>query len=159
MKLRCKIKNRNLLMSQLSKFFRLPFADKILAAEAFLLLGWARFAVLVLPFRWVAKFIGEQKEFSEKEVEKASNDSGIYRIRWAVRRISRFTPWRSNCLAKAIAGHFMLRRRGISSTLYFGMTKGAKGKYAAHAWLKSNGVILTGGANLERYTIVATFSH
>jgi hypothetical protein len=72
--------------------------------------------------------------------------------------MSCYTPWLSNCLAKAIAGRCMLRRRRIASTLYFGMTKGEDGQLKAHAWLQSGGMTLTGGSNLDRYAVIATFS-
>jgi len=88
----------------------------------------------------------------------ASSALRIRRVAWAVRRTSRYTPWRSNCLAKAIAGRCMLRRRRIASTLYFGVARDADSQLAAHAWLQSGGIVLTGGSNLERYAVVATFT-
>ena len=140
-------------MSQLAKFFRLSAADRRLVLEAAAWLGLARAAVITLPFRLVAAILRRQKH-----TRTAENETAVRRVAWAVRRTSRYTPWRSNCLAKAIAGRCMLRRRRIASTLYFGMTRGSDSQLAAHAWLQSGGMTLTGGSNLERYSIVATFT-
>ena len=145
-------------MTAILRFFNLSFSDKCLSLEAYILLGIARIAVLVLPFRWVASSIGKQIRIDEA----IDNEnimlpiSEIRRIGRAIRRAGRYTPWNSNCLAKAIAGQYMLHRRQISNSLYFGMHK-VNGKFEAHAWLRSNGMVLTGGSDLDRYTIVAKF--
>ena len=76
----------------------------------------------------------------------------------SLKKISRSTPWRSNCLAKSIAAKYMLRRRRIASTLYFGLTKNSVGEFEAHAWLKSGEMILTGDSDLQNYAVVAKFT-
>lgn len=147
-------------MSQIGKFLRLPFSDKFLILETVTLLGFARFLVLALPFKQVAKLLFTNQDLSRIDSEiKSSPDPKVIRVAWAVRRMSSYTPWKSNCLAKVIAGYFMLKRRRISSSIYFGMTKNNKGEFAAHAWLSSNGKIITGGSNLQRYSVVATFTN
>ena len=86
-------------------------------------------------------------------------DSRAYRIGWAVRTMSRRTPWNSNCLAQAIAAKRMLRRRGTACTLYLGLAKDAHDELAAHAWLRCGNRVLTGGRLSQRqYTVVSTFS-
>lgn len=149
-------------MSRLAKVFRLSSPDRRLALEAAIFLGLARFAVVALPFRWIASALGRQiATFDAAETgEKTAcfPSAPIRRIGWAINRIGRHTPWRSNCLAKAIAGRFMLRRRRINSTIYFGVAKDLKGEFEAHAWLNSNGIILNDTADLERYIIVAVYT-
>ena len=49
----------------------------------------------------------------------------------------------------------MLRRRGIPSTLYLGMTRDP---VAAHAWLRVGDTNVTGGRDVERYAVVASFA-
>jgi hypothetical protein len=147
-------------MSNLKTFFKLPRIDQLLVLEAFILLGLARAAVLSLPFRWLAYFLGEKKSsLKEKDsLEEEPPPPKARHIGWALRLMSQHTPWESNCLAKAVAGRFMLKRRKLSATLYFGMTKGADGKLEAHAWLKSGRKILTGDSDLDQYSVVAIFS-
>ena len=146
-------------MPRFSKLFRLSAGDRRLALEALVWLGLARAAVVALPFRWVAAILRRQEgtRAADNEVD-VSSASRARRVAWAVRRTSRYTPWLSNCLAKAIAGRCMLRRRRIPSTLYFGVTKDDDSGFAAHAWLQCGEMILTGGSNLGRYAVVAEFA-
>jgi len=147
-------------MSYIAKFFRFSIAEQRLLLEAATLLGLARLAIIALPFRWVAAVLGERRthilDASGANSEKITA-LPVSRVAWAIWLTGRHTPWRSNCLAKAVAGRLMLRRRGIGSTLYFGMAKDEEGKFEAHAWLSSDGVILTGGAESDRYSVLAEF--
>ena len=61
-------------------------------------------------------------------------------------------------MAQALAGKYMLRRRGITSTLYLGVAKGVKTQLEAHAWLRSGNFVVAGGEDLERFTVIGTFS-
>ena len=59
------------------------------------------------------------------------------------------------CLEKALAGKWMLRRRGIASTMYVGMARKGS-EFIAHAWLVGEGQTLTGAGNLA-YAPLAAF--
>ena len=148
-------------MSYIVKFFRFPVAEQRLLLEAATLLGLARLAIIALPFRWVAAVLGERRRTNVLDASGANSEKitalPVSRVAWAIWLTGRHTPWLSNCLAKAVAGRLMLRRRGIGSTLYFGMAKGDEGEFEAHAWLSSGGVILTGGAESDRYSVIAEF--
>ena len=149
-------------MSYLAKFFRFSIAEQRLLLEAVMLLGLARLAIIALPFRWIAPVLGERHRANSLDAPAANSGKitalPVSRVAWAIWLTGRYTPWRSNCLAKAVAGRLMLRRRGIGSTLYFGMAKDEEGKFEAHAWLSSDGVILTGGAESDRYSVLAKFA-
>ena len=77
------------------------------------------------------------------------------RVGASVERVARFTWWRSMCLEKALAGKWMLRRRGISSTMYVGMARKGS-EFIAHAWLVGEGQTLTGAGNVS-YAPLAAF--
>ena len=57
-------------------------------------------------------------------------------------------PFRSVCLQQAMAGHAMLKRRGVHSAMHFGAGKGKGGigdkPIDAHAWLDAGGIKVTG---------------
>lgn len=144
-------------MSRLGKFLSLSFSNRLLVLETIILLGLARLAVVTLPFRWISCVLGQKVEDSVENEELSVPSLIVRRIEWVLRRTSLYTPWRSNCLARAIAGRFMLRRRSITSTLYFGVAKDETGEFEAHAWLSSGGKIVTGGAEANRFAVVATF--
>lgn len=147
-------------MSRLARFFRLPDLERRLALEALFYLAAARAAVLVLPFRWVASILGQPLKQAAAETETIELPRPEARaVGRAIARVRRHTPWHSNCLAQALAGFWMLRRRSIPGTLFFGMTRNAGGNLEAHAWLRCGGAILTGGGGLHRYSVVAAFAH
>jgi len=144
----------------LAKWSHRTCGDRAILLESFLMLGVARLAVLLLPFRWLAVFLGKQNRRTD---EKGVNVSGLTLARnigKAVCSAANFTPWESACLPQAVAAQWMLKRRGIAGTLYLGVAKleSTQDKLAAHAWLSCFGVILTGAADYEKYTVIAMFS-
>jgi hypothetical protein len=120
--------------------------------EALILLGMARVTVLCIPFKRVAPHLGQ----SQQETPTGAPTASATRVAHTIYLVSRHTSWDSNCLAQALAGHVMLRRRQTANTLYLGVYKqGAE--FAAHAWLRNGDLIVTGGAGHERYTVIACY--
>lgn len=66
------------------------------------------------------------------------------RIGWAIATAARHVPWRADCLIQAMAAKAWLRRRGLAGDFYLGVAKDARGAFAAHAWLRSGDVVVTG---------------
>ena len=77
------------------------------------------------------------------------------RVGAMVERAARITLWRSMCLEKALAGRWMLRRRGIDNTMYVGMARQGQ-TFVAHAWLVGEGRTLIGAGNTV-YAPLAAF--
>lgn len=126
--------------------------DRALLGEAFACLALARLATLLLPFRVVARGLGAHNEESTR-AEPAT--ARARRVGAAVAVAARRTPWRSLCLEQAVAAKAMLRRRGIPSTLYLGVTAAP---FEAHAWVRVGEVNVTGGTDVDRFAVVATFA-
>ena len=145
-------------MNAFRKFIALSWMEQLILFEALFYLGLARLALLTVPFKYIAPHLGQQME--QKDIQKSSlSPSGIARqIAWAVDVMSRRTPWESACLAQAIAGKFMLKRRSLTSWLYLGTKKDDADKFIAHAWLQSGNEILLGGAGSESFTALSVFS-
>lgn len=134
-------------------------AERLLLLEAFALLGVARLLVLTMPFRWLAGSLGEH--MAQSAPEATPDDLRCARlIGQAVRSAANNTPWQSVCLPQAVAGQWMLKRRGIAATLYLGVAKAdaRPEQLAAHAWLRCGETIITGSAGHRQFTVVATFS-
>jgi len=141
------------------KWRRRNRTERILLLEAFLLLGTARLAVLLLPFRWLAKSLGNHMKETDTLIQP--DDLKLARmVGGAVRSAASYTPWGSVCLPQAVAAQWMLKRRRIAGTLYMGVMKdGTKPeKLQAHAWLRCGPIILTGAKGHRQYTVVSTFS-
>jgi hypothetical protein len=136
---------------------KLSRSDWLLLAEAGALLGLARLAVLTLPFRWVMRACGTYMAESPPELD-AADAARVERVAWAVDTARLFTPWNSNCLAQAIAGARMLRRRGIATTTYLGVTTAGPQELGAHAWLRAGPDVILGDRQLDGFTTVSSFA-
>jgi hypothetical protein len=144
-------------MSRLHKFLNLPCADRNCLIEAAFWLGCARLAIVILPFRRIAPFLGRNMAQS-LEAEESANRELLDKISWAVTTASRQLPWECLCLAQALAGKAMLKRRGVTSTLYLGLAKDEEASLRAHAWLRCGNRILTGEREMAEFTIIASFA-
>ena len=146
-------------MNTYQKIIALSWTERFLLVEACLYLGMARAALLTLPFKRIAPFLGEQVEKDDVRETDSPPSNIARRIGWAVDVMSRRTPWESACLAQAIAGKFMLKRRGLTSLLYLGTRKDEAGQFTAHAWLQNGNEILLGGGGHETFTVLSAFVH
>ena len=139
--------------AKLTKFLARTPAERLLLLEASAWLALCRLAVRLLPFRWIAPRLGAH--MVEPMEAGGADEVLLRRVAWAVAAAARHVPWQAVCLPQAMAAKAMLRRRGIDSTLYLGVTGGDG--MTAHAWLRAGGRIVTGGRGVERYTVVSTF--
>jgi hypothetical protein len=139
----------------------MPWSERALAVEAIVMLAAARIFVLTARERELVSRIGGKAAAAAAGPEEAGIPAGSRkesqgaRIGAMLERAARYTWWRSMCLEKALAGRWMLRRRGIPSTMYVGMAKRG-GAFIAHAWLVGEGRTVT-GATAENYATLAAF--
>ncbi|MCX7842964.1 MAG: lasso peptide biosynthesis B2 protein, partial [Clostridia bacterium] len=126
--------------------------------EAFFLTGLSRFAILFFPFRNVASVMGKPMFETSQELEAGFMEKAM-EIAFILKKIPRYTPWQSKCLVQALTGQLMLRRRGISSTIYLGISKDENGGLLAHAWLRCGSVVITGDEFMSKYKQVACFGY
>ena len=144
-------------MSALRKFLDLHWNERLLLMEAWLYLGAARAALLVIPFRDIAPRLGRPWGADAVPIADSPAPAMARQIGWAVEIMARHTPWESACLAQSIAGKFMLGKRGLSSLLFLGMKKDEAGKLTAHAWLRVGDEILVGGAGHSTFTVLCSY--
>ena len=142
----------------LMKFFSLSTKEKLLLFEALIVLAFMRAAIFIFPFRYIASFLGQPERFGESsEIQKGEKLFSTKTIGWSVSTVARYTPWKSTCLAQAFSGKWMLRQRGIKSTIFIGVLP-LQNELKAHAWLKAGDLILTGEREMEPYHVISTFS-
>jgi hypothetical protein len=145
-------------MTGFVRFFRhTPFEQRLFFA-AMLWLGLSRLAILLLPFRWIAPYLGRNMALTTDELPVGCETLLINAVQWAIQTASCYAPWECRCLVQAIAGKILLRRRGIPSTIYMGVRRDENNCFSAHAWLRCGKFILTGKPGMEYYAIVATFA-
>ena len=130
----------------------------LLITEAWCLLGIARMLLLLYPFKKIITMLGGQVSVQAPSTAAARIGNEQEQIRRAIRIACRCAPWRTKCFEQALAGKIMLRKRNISSTVYFGIDK-ENGQLIAHAWLQSEGLSITGGTQHNRYTVIGCFQN
>jgi hypothetical protein len=137
------------------QFLRLPAADRAALLEALAVCTAASIVLKVMPFSRVAPRLG--RHMAETPAYQPGATSGhVPRVGWAVGAAARALPWKPLCFPQAITAKWMLKRRGIQSTLYLGTDP--KSNYDAHAWVRAGGVIVTGGPHQGRFAIVSSFA-
>ena len=144
-------------MRLLRKLWQLSWADRFLLVEAWIQLGAARFALLTTPFRRIAPRLGRQQPPPPATTQGGSTSPTAKRVAWAIETMARHTPWESACLAQAIAGKYMLRRRRVASQLCLGTRKDERNQLLAHAWLIVSGLIVLGGSGQDTFIALAAF--
>jgi len=74
------------------------------------------------------------------------------RVGWAISRVAPMTPTDSNCYPQALTAFWLLRRRHIPTTFYYGAAFDEDGTaLQAHVWIRSGSVVVTGGRPHRRF--------
>ena len=145
------------LVKKTRTLFKVNWAFRMLLAEAFVLLGVGRMSVLIISFRKIATWMGEVGKESSASINPSQTHQ-LIQVGSAIETISKYTPWKSNCFAQALCSHWILKRKGIDHTIYFGVQKDAMKTIKAHAWLRANERIVTGRKGHKSFTVVGKFA-
>jgi hypothetical protein len=139
----------------LRRLYRLSREHWSLLVETLVCLTMARLLVLVLPFPYLAKRLGEHMAESGSE-DHVARQSFLTNLTWALGALSQGLPWRCLCLEQALAAKMVLCRRGIAHTLYLG-ARLSQGKLEAHAWVRCGRRMVTGD-NGKAFPVVSCFA-
>jgi hypothetical protein len=124
----------------------LPASRRWLLLEAFATLLTARCALVLLPVRWIFRWL--ESPVRPAPVSASADAVGfdsVERVRWAVLTAARYGPVSFVCFPQALAAHAMLRRRGIGSIMHYGVRRSADRQLRAHTWLEVDHRMLLGG--------------
>jgi len=138
-------------MGWVARIARRP-ADWGLAFEALSLLTSFRLALAWFP---ASTILGRLTRGAGAEA--AYNATGqqmrmVRRVQWAVSAAARHSPVEFVCFPQALAGYWMLRRRGVAATLVYGVARSQTAELQAHTWLSVGESIVLGGETAERFT-------
>lgn len=142
-------------MGPLSKFLRIRRSDRTLLIRTIVLIGIVRVGLWLLPFRVIGRFAAW---LATKSTPSQDRESGsVPRVIWAVQNASRCIP-AATCLTQALVTKILLQRYGYPAVVRIGVTRGATGKFLAHAWVETNGNVVLGGTviSLKQYTALAS---
>jgi hypothetical protein len=129
--------------------------DVLLAGEALVLLGFFRAALSMAPARTIIGRLTRGRCDETAHGDVASQQLLIARrVRWAVSAAVRRSPVEFVCFPQALAGYTMLRRRGVASTLMYGVARSEQEELLAHAWLMMGETVVLGGDAAKGFTPV-----
>lgn len=128
--------------------------NKMLFFRVLILSAFYRTCMLIIPERYLRLFMGKVNCASKDEESEELYRKAI-QISHAVNRVCSKTPWKSQCLVRALTAQHLLKKYKIHSTLYLGVGN-EEGKMVAHAWLRCGRYYVTGGMG-EGYVQVAMF--
>lgn len=141
----------------LSIFWAKSFSEKWMLIRIGFLLAFFRFCLIVLPFKRLARFLGEQHKESP-DIWPAAEECYIENISRFITNMSNIVPWDAKCLVQAAAGKRLMNHNRIQSTIYFGVKKNDEGTLEAHAWLRVGNKIILGGENAHEFVVVSSYS-
>lgn len=140
------------IMNKLHKFIVLPYRERILLVQAFVLLALIRLGLGIIPFRWLKALV--QWVIAQESRHEASNFISIDQVNQAIRTATYYLPGQAKCLAQALVTQILLKQYGYDCDLLIGVAKNEQKGLTAHAWIERNGQILIGGNanNLSSFT-------
>lgn len=134
---------------------RMSWSNRLLLAEGAATLIFASLAIRFLPFRQVVAKLTRSKRTLWPAGE--GREAEVRRVRWAVTAIADRVPWRALCFQRGLAVHMMLGRRGIPSTLHYGVAQQGERGLRAHVWITQDGDYVIGGEEAADFTCLASF--
>ncbi len=143
--------------SKFRKFINLNFGDKFLLFITGMLSLYFSLIVLAFPFKFIVSILGTKakvlsNELSLPEIQK------VKRVEKCISRLSRHFPVKIKCLPKAMAAKYILKRYGLESTLYIGVSLEKAKSFHAHAWLVCGGIIVSGKEEVDQFKSLVFFS-
>lgn len=137
-------------------WLRLPGPRRALVTEAALLLLAARFAVRWIPYRRLTWFF--ERRAAGPEVTGERRLRLIKDIRGVIYQITGHGPDSIFvCFPRAIAAQAMLRRRGVSTTLYYGAQTVPGEGLKTHVWVMDGDIGVIGSLLAPGYKVLARY--
>lgn len=129
--------------------------EKMLITEAVLFLVAARIGLVFLPFRRIVLLLNQTPV--DNLLENDNSKELVSKIGWAVNAVANHLPIRLVCFPRGLAAHWMLQRRGLASTLYYGISRLPEKQLLAHVWVKHGGQGVVGCDNEADYAVLMHF--
>src|SRR5262249_17444745 len=95
-------------MRRVSKFLKLPLADKLLLVQCVLAVAAVRLGLNLLSYNTLRRWLATQSS------PQSANDDVTKHVGWGVETAARLLPG-TTCLTKAFAAQWLLARSGYQS--------------------------------------------
>lgn len=139
----------------LQRLSHTPWRDRLLLAEALFVLAGASAAISLLPFRLVVRFAA--LPMREPRLNEQRLTSVIHGVCWATQAVAHRVPWRAVCFQRGLTVHIMLRRRGVPTTLHYGVRRSDGAGLQAHVWVTHEDTFVMGGKEAPEFACLASF--
>lgn len=134
--------------SRLSKFAHLSNQERIALLQSLALLPLVSIGLMVSGFKTVKAVM---EKFVPMQLSESASDEQLIAVKQIARMVdiaSRRGWHKGNCLRESLVTWWLLARRGIQSTLHFGIRQD-DGALAAHAWIEYRGIPLNNPATVR----------
>lgn len=139
-------------MGAAARFIELPWRDRLLLAETVALLGFARLCVALVKFERVTRLAD-----GRTKGRPPATPAQARRLAWAVTACARRVPWRALCFEQGLAAQWLLRRRGLGATLFYGIRPARGEDLTAHVWVRSGEEDIVGCESAGDYGLVGRY--
>ncbi|MBF7010226.1 lasso peptide biosynthesis B2 protein [Novosphingobium resinovorum] len=140
------------------KFARFDWEERRCLVEALLLLMLAAVAVRILPLTVLGR-VASAGPFGASPQTPERSEVLIWMVGWAIDRAAKRSPLRALCFEQGMAAQIMLRRRGIDSTLLYGVAAlpGSSRPIRAHVWIETAQFPVIGAPEPGIFALLATW--
>jgi len=138
---------------KLAALRRLSTRQWLLLIESTLFLMVAAAVIAFLPFLFAARQ-------ASGRVRRPLRDPDSQRVREIgriIEAVARRLPFRAKCFESGLAAQWMLRRRGIAATLFYGASLKPDGALSAHVWVRAGEIDVVGCTNASDFAVLARF--
>ena len=134
-----------------------------IVVRSYVLMVVARAVITLFPLRMITRHLGVEVQVSEADREPplaVTPEQLRYarRVSWSIRKASPHTPTNSNCYPQALAARFLLHRKRIPSTTYYGAAFDAeRAGLETHVWIRCGTYIVPGARVHRRFAVVSAY--
>jgi hypothetical protein len=118
----------------------------VLVLRVYVLLIVMRGLIAAVSLPWITRHLGTPMAETPTQGVPAGQLRYARRVGWAIRRAAPRTPTNSNCYPQALTAWWLLHRKRIPTTFYYGAAfDDDRSALQAHVWLRCGSLMVTGG--------------
>lgn len=127
--------------------------------EALFYFAFCRAIVCCTSSGFYARFLGEPNCETLHNVSlSAQQYQTIVIIQTVLRVMPKYLPWKSACLDQAMVAQKLLKRRGLSTTVYVGFTHDSYRNFIGHAWARCGRCWIVGYQPSVDYKVACSYA-